>query len=445
MNVALRQEFDLYANVRPARSFAGLRTRYDNVDLLVVRENTQGEYSGIEHFIDPTKSAAEAISIITRFGSDRIIRFAFEYARANGRKLVTLVHKANILKMTSGLFLQVGREIAEGYPDIAFSDIIVDNCAMQLVRDPTRFDVIVTTNLFGDILSDLTAGLVGGLGLVPGRQHRRERIGVRGRARDRARHRRTRDRQPDRCHARGLDDARAARPKRARSAARGGRASRGGRGARSHARSRAARQRPPAFTDRVIAELVYGLKSCALAFATSRCDDDPSHGNASAHHVHVPHGIGAAMRQVGFAPEAIVGHIENDRSLVPRGLREPAREVVGDVSLAPHQHRCREIGVQLSAHRPVRPDHHHRRLVGRQRLDERAANQRHARTPGKEIVGEIVAGHVALAEERGAERQEHPRVRDGDREEPHHDRERAPARGRSTRRESPRCASRRAR
>jgi isocitrate dehydrogenase (NAD+) len=168
VNVALRQEFDLYANVRPARSFAGLRTRYDKVDLLVVRENTQGEYSGIEHFIDPTKSAAEAISIITRFGSDRIIRFAFEYARANGRKLVTLVHKANILKMTSGLFLQVGREIAQGYPDIAFSDIIVDNCAMQLVRDPTRFDVIVTTNLFGDILSDLSAGLVGGLGLVPG-------------------------------------------------------------------------------------------------------------------------------------------------------------------------------------------------------------------------------------------------------------------------------------
>jgi isocitrate dehydrogenase (NAD+) len=168
VNVALRQEFDLYANVRPARSFAGLHTRYDKVDILVVRENTQGEYSGIEHFIDPTKSAAEAISIITRFGSDRIIRFAFEYARANGRKRVTLVHKANILKMTSGLFLQVGREIAQGYPDIAFSDIIVDNCAMQLVRDPTRFDVIVTTNLFGDILSDLTAGLVGGLGLVPG-------------------------------------------------------------------------------------------------------------------------------------------------------------------------------------------------------------------------------------------------------------------------------------
>jgi isocitrate dehydrogenase (NAD+) len=120
------------------------------------------------HFIDPTKNAAESISIITRFGSDRIVRFAFELARARGRRKVTLVHKANILKMTSGLFLQVGREIARAYPDIEFTDIIVDNCAMQLVRDPTRFDIIVTTNLFGDILSDLTAGLVGGLGLVAG-------------------------------------------------------------------------------------------------------------------------------------------------------------------------------------------------------------------------------------------------------------------------------------
>jgi isocitrate dehydrogenase (NAD+) len=168
VNVAMRQEFELYANLRPARSFLGLVTRYDKVDLVVVRENTQGEYSGIEHFIDPTKSAAEAISIITRFGCDRIVRFAFEYARTHGRKRVTLVHKANILKMTSGLFLQVGREIAQSYADVTFDDIIVDNCAMQLVRDPTRFDVIVTTNLFGDILSDLTAGLVGGLGLAPG-------------------------------------------------------------------------------------------------------------------------------------------------------------------------------------------------------------------------------------------------------------------------------------
>jgi isocitrate dehydrogenase (NAD+) len=168
VNVALRQEFDLYANVRPARTYAGLPNRYDKVDLVVVRENTQGEYSGIEHYIDPTRSAAEAISIITRHGCDRIVRFAFEYARATGRKLVTLVHKANILKMTSGLFLETGREIARSYPDITFADLIVDNCAMQLVRDPSRFDVIVTTNLFGDILSDLTAGLVGGLGLVTG-------------------------------------------------------------------------------------------------------------------------------------------------------------------------------------------------------------------------------------------------------------------------------------
>ncbi len=168
VNVALRREFDLYANLRPARTFAGLPARYDKVDLVVVRENTQGEYSGIEHYIDPTRSAAEAISIITRHGCDRIIRFAFEYARANRRPRVTLVHKANILKMTSGLFLETGRDIAKAYPDIVFSDLIVDNTAMQLVRDPSRFDVIVTTNLFGDILSDLTAGLVGGLGLVAG-------------------------------------------------------------------------------------------------------------------------------------------------------------------------------------------------------------------------------------------------------------------------------------
>jgi len=168
VNVALRREFDLYANVRPARLFAGLPGRYDKVDLVVVRENTQGEYSGIEHYIDPTRNAAEAISIITRHGCDRIVRFAFEYARANRRQKVTLVHKANILKMTSGLFLETGREIAKSYPDIAFGDLIVDNTAMQLVRDPSRFDVIVTTNLFGDILSDLTAGLVGGLGLVAG-------------------------------------------------------------------------------------------------------------------------------------------------------------------------------------------------------------------------------------------------------------------------------------
>ena len=169
-NVTLRKLFETYANIRPVRELPGVPTPYSGrgIDLVVVRENTQGEYSGIEHFIDPTKNAAEAISIITRFGSDRIVRFAFDFARANKRRKVTLVHKANILKMTSGLFLQVGREIAQSYPDIEFTDLIVDNCAMQLVRDPTRMDVLVTTNLFGDILSDLTAGLVGGLGLVGG-------------------------------------------------------------------------------------------------------------------------------------------------------------------------------------------------------------------------------------------------------------------------------------
>jgi isocitrate dehydrogenase (NAD+) len=168
VNVALRQEFDLYANIRPVRTFAGLANRYPDVDLVVVRENTQGEYSGIEHYIDPERSTAEAISIITRHGSDRIVRFAFDYARANARRKVTLVHKANILKLTSGLFLETGRAVAAEYPDIEFNDMIVDNCAMQLVKNPAKFDVVVTTNLFGDILSDLTAGLVGGLGLAAG-------------------------------------------------------------------------------------------------------------------------------------------------------------------------------------------------------------------------------------------------------------------------------------
>jgi isocitrate dehydrogenase (NAD+) len=168
VNVALRQEFDLYANVRPVRTFAGLANRYSGVDIVVVRENTQGEYMGIEHYIDPDRSTAEAISIVTRHGSDRIVRFAFDYARANARRKVTLVHKANILKLTSGLFLDTGRAVAAEYPDIEFNDMIVDNCAMQLVKDPAKFDIIVTTNLFGDILSDLTAGLVGGLGLAAG-------------------------------------------------------------------------------------------------------------------------------------------------------------------------------------------------------------------------------------------------------------------------------------
>ena len=153
----------------PARTFAGLAGRYDKVDLVVVRENTEGEYSGIEHYIDPARNAAEAISIITRHGCERIVRFAFEYARANGRKKVTLVHKANILKMTSGLFLEIGREIAKTYPDIALrrpDRRQHARCSWCATRRAST--CIVTMNLFGDILSDLTAGLVGGLGLVPG-------------------------------------------------------------------------------------------------------------------------------------------------------------------------------------------------------------------------------------------------------------------------------------
>jgi isocitrate dehydrogenase (NAD+) len=168
VNVALRQHFDLYANVRPSRTIAGVPTRYENVDLVVVRENTEDIYAGIEHYVGPGRLAAESIAVITRHGSERIVRWALEYARKMGRKRVSLVHKANILKYSNGLFLDVGREVAKQFPDVAFDDIIVDACAMQLVKAPEQLDVIVTTNLFGDILSDLCAGLVGGLGVAPG-------------------------------------------------------------------------------------------------------------------------------------------------------------------------------------------------------------------------------------------------------------------------------------
>jgi isocitrate dehydrogenase (NAD+) len=168
VNVALRKEFDLYANVRPARSFAGVETRYSGVDLVVIRENTQGLYSGVEHYVDDERTAAESISIITRKSSERIVEYAFQYAKSRGRRRVTLVHKANILKCTSGLFLDTGRAVAAKHPDIEFTEMIVDNAAMQLVKNPNAFDIIVTTNLFGDILSDLTSGLIGGLGLTGG-------------------------------------------------------------------------------------------------------------------------------------------------------------------------------------------------------------------------------------------------------------------------------------
>lgn len=176
VNVALRQEFNLYANVRPAVSFAGTAALHPNVKLVIIRENTEGLYSGIEHFItaDGINIAAESTALITRSGSEKILRYAFEYARTNQRKRVTLVHKANILKCTTGMFLEIGRAVARMYPELEFNDKIIDACAMQMVMNPGAFDVIVTTNLFGDILSDLAAGLVGGLGLTAGANIGRE-------------------------------------------------------------------------------------------------------------------------------------------------------------------------------------------------------------------------------------------------------------------------------
>jgi len=170
INVAIRKEFELYANVRPALTMIP-GERYEGIDLVLIRENTEGLYVGVEHYIglggDP-RAAAESVMIITRFGSERIIRYAFEYALRNGRKKVTLAHKANILKFTQGLFLDVGRAIAQEYEGrVAFEDRIIDATAMQLVKDPYQLDVLVMENMFGDILSDLMAGLVGGLGMAP--------------------------------------------------------------------------------------------------------------------------------------------------------------------------------------------------------------------------------------------------------------------------------------
>jgi isocitrate dehydrogenase (NAD+) len=167
VNVAIRKALDLYVNLRPARHIPGVRSRYEDVDVVVVRENTEGLYAGIEHDVIPGE-AAETIRIITRKGSERVVRFAFEYARTFGRRRVTAVHKANILKATDGLFLSTARSVARDYPDIEFNDRIVDNMCMQLVQRPLEYDVLVTPNLFGDIVSDLCSGLVGGLGVAPG-------------------------------------------------------------------------------------------------------------------------------------------------------------------------------------------------------------------------------------------------------------------------------------
>ncbi len=169
INVELRKTYDLYANVRPVRTIVP-GGRYEDIDLVLIRENTEGLYVGVEHYIgihgDP-HAAAESVMIVTRFGAERIVRYAFEYARTHGRKKVTLAHKANILKYTQGLFLDVAKEVAVGFPDITWEDRIIDATAMQLVLDPWRFDVLVMENMFGDILSDLMAGLVGGLGFAP--------------------------------------------------------------------------------------------------------------------------------------------------------------------------------------------------------------------------------------------------------------------------------------
>lgn len=166
INVALRQKFNLYSNIRPAKSLPNIESPFREVDLVLFRENTQGLYIGKEHWVDNEEEHAESIAVVTRDASEKIVKAAFEYAKKYNRSKVTLVHKANILKLTTGLFLKIGKEISEDYPDIEFEDLIVDNMAMQMVLHPQQFDVIVTTNLFGDILSDLASGLVGGLGVT---------------------------------------------------------------------------------------------------------------------------------------------------------------------------------------------------------------------------------------------------------------------------------------
>ncbi|MGF7185552.1 isocitrate dehydrogenase (NAD+) [Desulfitispora alkaliphila] len=166
VNVALRKEFDLYANVRPTKTFAGVENKFENIDLIIVRENTEDLYAGVEHMVG--KDAAESIKIITREGSTRVVRYAFELARKQGRKKVTAVHKANIMKCSDGLFLECCRQVATEYPDIEFDDSIVDAMCMRLVQYPENYDVMVLPNLYGDIVSDLCAGLVGGMGMAPG-------------------------------------------------------------------------------------------------------------------------------------------------------------------------------------------------------------------------------------------------------------------------------------
>jgi isocitrate dehydrogenase (NAD+) len=196
VNVALRKTLDLYAQVRPCKSYGGVRSRYDDIDLVVVRENTEDLYAGIE-FEEGTEHARDLIGLVERLsgahirpdsgitikpisitGTERVVRFAFEYAQREGRRKVTAVHKANIMKHTDGLWLRVAREVAERYPDVEFEDRIVDNMCMQLVQKPELYDVLVLPNLYGDIISDLGAGLIGGLGVAPGANYGEEGVAV---------------------------------------------------------------------------------------------------------------------------------------------------------------------------------------------------------------------------------------------------------------------------
>jgi isocitrate dehydrogenase (NAD+) len=166
VNVELRKTLDLYANLRPVETLPGIKSRYDGVDIVVVRENTESLYAGLEHVVVP--GVVESIKIITEKASTRIARFAFEYARSHGRKRVTAIHKANIMKLSDGLFLDCARKVAAEHPAVTYDEMIVDNACMQLVLDPTRFDVLLLENLYGDIVSDLCAGFIGGLGMAPG-------------------------------------------------------------------------------------------------------------------------------------------------------------------------------------------------------------------------------------------------------------------------------------
>jgi isocitrate dehydrogenase (NAD+) len=166
INVKLRQGLDLYASVRPVQSLPGVKTPFENVDLVVVRENTEGLYAGLEHVVVP--GVVESLRVITRAAAERIVRYAFEFARNHGRRQVTFCHKADVMRMSDGLFLQCAREVADQFPFIRFDQKLIDNVCLELVLDPTKFDVLVMENLFGDVISDLCAGLVGGLGVVPG-------------------------------------------------------------------------------------------------------------------------------------------------------------------------------------------------------------------------------------------------------------------------------------